>query len=58
SIKLKEDYVNKLIYNFADQNTDLFIEQDFEKFLKINNKYISMNRKLNDEQIVKIILAN
>ncbi|CAG8501099.1 9011_t:CDS:1, partial [Cetraspora pellucida] len=37
---------------------DSFVEQDFKKFLEINNRYVSTNKKLDNEQIVEIILAN
>ncbi|CAG8484344.1 18377_t:CDS:2, partial [Racocetra fulgida] len=56
SIKQEENQVDNLVYDFTIQNMDLFVEQDFKKFLKINNRYVSTNEKLDDEQIVKIIL--
>ncbi|CAG8716501.1 14613_t:CDS:1, partial [Racocetra fulgida] len=45
-----------LVYDFTIQNTDSFVEQDFKKFLEINNRYVFTNEKLDDEQIVEIIL--
>ncbi|CAG8793627.1 10034_t:CDS:1, partial [Racocetra fulgida] len=48
---------NELVYDFINQNTNLFVEQDFTNFLDINNKYIPINIKLNNKQIIEIILA-
>ncbi|CAG8822777.1 3941_t:CDS:1, partial [Cetraspora pellucida] len=56
SIKDEKSEVNELVVNHT-YNTDPTIVQDVETYMKLNNAHISSEEKLDDHQIVEIMLA-
>ncbi|CAG8734238.1 13224_t:CDS:2, partial [Cetraspora pellucida] len=56
SIEDEESEVNELVVDLT-YNTDLMIVQDIETYMKLNNAYIFTKEKLNNYQIVEIMLA-